>query len=244
MLIGLVLPVCPIVIQLQLVYQRGVTAAHDICILGYVFIVCGIGTQLIRQGGHTLAVAPTIALIVYIDAAIDHRLLHGIVPPVRVVHLTVIPIPHPCLFVRLDSALAPHTRQRECHHLYTVYLVAGIEHGKLRMSLWLAATLCFEQCVVCLAVVVSQHTGLLCGCKDAVVTQAPVKGQLAHLGHGRGTHIVALSVDIGKQIGKMPLILRTHHDIDDTTNAFGIIPGSRRRDDLYALHHLCRQTAQ
>ena len=42
----------------------------------------------------------------------------------------------------------------------------------------------------------------------------------------------------------MALVLRTHHDIDNTAYALGIIFGSWRGYHLDALNHLGRQTAQ
>mgnify|MGYP000001301389 CR=1 FL=1 len=106
---------------------------------GDVLAVRRTGTQLIRQRGDALVVAPSVALVVQIKGAVEHRVLQIAMAQIRVVCLTVTLAPHAGTLVAHHVLLGTHTHQREGNHLHAIYLVAGVDRGKLGVVLRLGA---------------------------------------------------------------------------------------------------------
>ena len=242
--VGLVVTVGAVVIELELFYQARHAATHDVGILGDVLAVRRTGTQLIRQRGDTLVVAPSVALVVQIKGAVEHRVLQIAMAQIRVVCLTVALAPHAGTLVAHHVLLGTHTHQREGDHLHAVYLVAGVDRGKLGVVLRFGAVHAPELGGATRAVAIAQQRRPVLRRQYAVVREVGVKGKPSYLAHRHHAAVVGRRTCTGPQGGKMALILRAHHDVDNAAYALGIIPGTRRGDDFNALDHLGRQTAQ
>lgn len=126
----------------------------------------------------------------------------------------------------------------------SIYLVTGIDVGKLRATSALVTAGGLLVSAGLRRVVVGMAGVASGGCEYAVIVHISVYRETAYLGSGRESGDEAHVVDCPVEVGKVAFVAALHDDVDDAAYALGIVFGSRRGDDLYALDKFGGQRAQ